>query len=103
MPEIKKSVMGNGFWELNNLFYVWVKNVNKLRITKRTKGVCLSTPNTKNPTPDHQLLGKLPFVHLLTHTLSTFISTPIFLSINLLNSTYTHYPHPLLLEPPMKN
>jgi hypothetical protein len=47
--------------------------------------------------------GKLLFIHVVSHILNTFISTLIFTHSYLLNATYTSFPHPLLIEPQMKN
>jgi hypothetical protein len=82
----------------NFIFWVWVKNVNKLRKTQRINSAVISTVIQKDTTLVQTTDGKLSFIHQRINFLTTTLSTPKNVISYLLNSTYTHNPHPLLLE-----
>lgn len=82
---------------------VWVKNVNNKRNSGRTTSVPLSPFSVQFQNKDQLTNGKLAFIHIVNHTLITFISTHVFVVFCLLSASYTYYPHPLLIEPQMKN
>jgi hypothetical protein len=85
-----------------NSWYVinirWVKNVNKLRKQGCVSCVNLSTKNYHNqnkPIPSCvELILNNP--HLLHY--STTKNTPKLLKSNLLDKTFTHFPHHLLIN-----
>jgi hypothetical protein len=81
----------------------WVNNVNNL---STPAGIKSGVSYTGLGTPlliAHSTNGKLVFVHLFYHLFQALLSTGIFRIFHLLNAGYTHFPHPLLIEPQMKN
>ena len=81
----------------------WVNNVNNLRIETGIKSGALSPSGIHTQSSSKSINGKLAVVHFIYHQLPASLSTHIFGYLYLLKPSFTHYPHPLLIEPQMKN
>jgi len=81
----------------------WVNNVNNLRAHTRKKSGVLSPSGVYTQNDSLYINGKLLVVHVIYHQLLASLSTAFFNKSYLLKPSFTHYPHPLLIEPQMKN
>jgi hypothetical protein len=87
----------------NTLKNAWVKNVYKLRMYVGKTGDLLSPIVAPRPISPTSLVDNYPLVHQTIPDFTQQLYTLIFRFLPLLNSSYTHNPHPLLLEPIVKN
>lgn len=83
--------------------FAWVKNVNNAWIHGCKTGVWSSPFVVRANYHIQTTNGKLQVVHAGSRILNTFMSTFIFAYLYPLNISYTPFPHPLLIEPQMKN
>lgn len=81
----------------------WVNNVNNLSIKSGIKSGVSYTGWGIIQLVAHVTNGKLTFVHLFYHLFKPLLSTDILRVFHPLKGVYTHFPHPLLIEPQMKN
>lgn len=84
---------------LKTTINAWVKNVNKLRVNS-SKNSAVSSPVYLNTiTTQMNVDVQLPVILFSIHQVNSTISTLKIKLLYLLEITYTHNPHPLLLEP----
>jgi hypothetical protein len=88
---------------LSFIDFAWVNNVNNLRVKTSTKSGVFSPGGVYTQNNLNNINGKVTFVHFIYHLLLTSLSTRFFHHLYLLKMSFTHYPHPLLIEPQMKN
>lgn len=103
MPSLEYGIWNIANGSRNRGFNSWVNNVNNLRTATGIKGGVLSPSGVYTQNNSRDINGKLSLVHFIYHLLLTFVSTHIFHHLYLLKPSFTHYPHPLLIEPQMKN
>ena len=86
----------------NSLLRACGKSVQSLRI--HYGKICQQTSTTVNIANPNNLLACVYtlLIRTIVPTSSLVISTPKFANSPLLNTTFTHFPHPLLLTPPKK-
>ena len=85
-----------------NIIYVWVKNVNNLRVISSKSSANLSTfINKFNKSFNEWVQNQ--FNNLYLNLFYNSISTTYFLINNLLNKSFTHNPQYLLIELIKKN
>jgi hypothetical protein len=87
----------------NFVNFTWVNNVNNLRVETGIRSGVLSPVGVYTQNDSNNIHGKLSVVHFIYHLLQTLLSTRFFHHLYLLKRSFTHYPHPLLIEPQMKN
>lgn len=88
---------------LNFVFKAWVKYVNNWRIQTSINQV---NPSTHQPTTLPKTIincSQTNFSNNLTNHLSSTLSTSKKPKSHLLNKSFTHYPHHLLLRPLNEN
>lgn len=87
---------------LSTLLTACGKSVQSLRI--HYGKICQQTSTLVNIADPSSLLTCVHtlFIRTIVPTYPLVISTPKFANSSLLNTTFTHFPHPLLLTPPKK-
>lgn len=80
------------------MYFMWVKNVNKLSIDGWVGGVLLSPVFINSVQLSRWFVGKLPLTHNYFPQQTTYLPTSFLVIFNLLNCFYTPSPQGLLLK-----